>query len=95
MLKYLERTGRAIPENQDMTHYPYVDIEVEDVWKLQVLLEAYYAWDWFHNDSEPGILLTGKGMAMLKNSDTFGLYCIPAQDDRLENFQKEFGAFTS
>src|SRR5215470_7480203 len=59
MLKYLEKTGRPIPENQERTDYPHVDIAVEDVGKLQAVLEKFYAWDWFHNDYELGIVLPG------------------------------------
>jgi hypothetical protein len=95
MLKYLERTGRPIPENQVRTDYPWVSIQVEDVWKLQRVLEEFYAWDWFHNDYELGILISGKGHAMLKNCDTLGLYCIYIHDSALDNHQKEFRIFTS
>jgi hypothetical protein len=96
MLQYLKETGRPLPENQERTDYPYVEIHVEDVWKLQGVLEKFYAGDFFHNDYELGIVIRGKGgFAMLKNMDTLNLYSFPIQDRELDNYQKEFSAFTS
>jgi hypothetical protein len=96
MLQYLKETGRPLPENQERTDYPYVEIDVEDVWKLQVVLEKFYAGDFFHNDYELGIVIPGKGgYAMFKNIGTLGLYSFPVQDSELDNYQKEFKAFTS
>jgi hypothetical protein len=98
ILKYMEKTGRPLPEekNQEFTHYPYIDIYIEDVWKLQALLEAFYAGDFLHNDYELGIVITPRGgMALLKNIYTLNPYSIPVEDSELASYQQEFRAFTS
>ena len=78
---------------QGRTDYPYVDLEMEGVWKLQTLLEAFYAPDPFFNDYELGIVLHAHGYASLKNVNAPGVS--DGQDSELEDYQKEFRSFTT
>ncbi len=78
---------------QGRTDYPYVDLEMEGVWKLQTLLEKFYAPDPFFNDYELGIVLHAHGYATLKNVNAPGVS--DGQESELEDYQKEFRSFTT
>ena len=95
ILGYMKENGIPIPNNQGMTHYPYVEIAIDDALRLQALLEAFYARDVLANNYELGTVMAGKGnIAILRNMNAPG-YVFPIQDPWLADYQQEFAAFTS
>jgi hypothetical protein len=83
---------RPIP-GQGRTDYPFVSILMQDVEKLLALLEEFYAPHIFFNYYELGIVLYPSGCADLRNSNASRVF--HGQDSELEQYQKEFSAFTS